>query len=408
MTTASIILASAVSTGSAFEPVEFSGFDLLKFYFYLVENFFEGYSWQMAMSYNLTLLSVLTLLVLFVLFWYRVWKHRRRTIRKEKLSVQYADKFRMILGSADELTRLDVLNMLGKTDEEVRSSNPYYYAQMLEKVRMEMYEIVYLPNMQTLAETLGVTEHFERSLLMRRDVFRTLQMMLMLQLTITEGRLANYVNHSNPEIRMMARLNYITCSSNEPYRYLLEDLNQEQSLYRPMILNYVFGWMMFKNRHMPNFLILSEQVENEDSAAYMVRMVAFWGNENEKESVKELFLAKRMKVRSAAINVVAILQDSSAENLLVDSYFHQPESIRREILKALLAIGSGKQTEFFKRAYELSSTRQTREVALHCLYNYGNEGRRLFEIMRHEADDDTRRLIDQVDSFALLQTLQSL
>lgn len=408
MTTASIILTSMASAGSAFEPVEFSGFDLLKYYWFLIEGFFEGYSWQMATSYNLTLFSVITLLVLFVLFWYRVWKHHARTARQKKLNTQYLDKFRTILGSADELSRLDVLNILEKSDAEVRNNNPYYYAQMLEQVRMEMYEIVYLPNMQTLAETLGVAEHFERSLLMRKDVFRTLQMMLMLQLTITEGRLANYVNHSNPEIRMMARMNYITCSSNEPYRYLLEDLNQEQSLYRPMILNYVFGWMMFQNRHMPNFLILADQVENEDSAAYMVREVAFWGNDNEKKDVKELFLAKRMKVRSAAIEVVAMLQDRSAEDVLVDSYFHQPEPIRREILKALLAISSGKQTEFFKQAYELSSTRETREVALQCLYNYGNEGRRLFEIMRHEADEDMRRLIDQVDSFALLQTLQSL
>lgn len=398
----------AYTSDSVFEPVEFEGLGIIKYYVLLIQNIFSEYSWQLVTSYNLTLGSIVMLVVLFVLFWYKVWHKKRRDNKEKELRAYYADRFRTVLGSAEEMDRLQILEVLGNTDAEIRRNNPYYYAKLLEQARMEMYEIVYLPNMQMLAETLGVCSHFENMLLMRKDVFRTLQMMLMLQLTINEGRLANYVNHSNPEIRMMARLNYITCSTNEPYRYLLEDLNTTQSLYRPMILNYIFGWMKSQNKHMPNFLNLSERVHDEVSAAYLVHEVAYWGNDNEKADIKNYFLADRLKVRYAAIEVAATLRDADSEEMLVESYFHQPERVRQEILKALLSIGSGKQTEFFRQAYDISSSRETREVALHCLYNYGNEGRRLFEIMRHEADEDTRTLIDQVDSSILLETLQSL
>lgn len=207
---------------------------------------------------------------------------------------------------------------------------------------------------------------------------------------------------------MMARLNYITCSRNIPYRYLITELNEEQSLYRPMILNYVFGWMMFQERLMPNFLNLADRVTNEDSAAFLVREVAYWGKENEKEEVKNYFLDERLKVRSAAIEVVAMLGDVNAEEKLVESYFMQPEHIRQEVLRALLSLNSGRQTEFFKKAYEISSSRETHVVALQCLYQYGNSGRRLFEIMRSQADEETRKLIDQVDSAVLLEQLQVL
>lgn len=395
-------------TQSDFGSVEYSGLELIKYYLNLLENNFSGYPWQIVTSYTIAMTCIIMLVVLFMLFLFRVWRHQRRKKKEKEIYEYYSDKFHLILGSAETLTHEEILEMLGQTEDDIRKNDTYYYANILEEARMAMYEIVCLPNMQTLATSLGVVDRFTFQLLKHKDVFRTLQMLLMLQITVNEGLLANFVNHTNREIRMMARLNHITCSRNIPYRYLITELNEEQSLYRPMILNYVFGWMMFQERLMPNFLNLADRVTNEDSAAFLVREVAYWGKENEKEEVKNYFLDERLKVRSAAIEVVAMLGDVNAEEKLVESYFMQPEHIRQEVLRALLSLNSGRQTEFFKKAYEISSSRETHVVALQCLYQYGNSGRRLFEIMRSQADEETRKLIDQVDSAVLLEQLQVL
>ena len=395
-------------TQSDFGSVEYSGLELIKYYLNLLENNFSGYPWQIVTSYTIAMTCIIMLVVLFMLFLFRVWRHQRRKKKEKEIYEYYSDKFHLILGSAETLTHEEILEMLGQTEDDIRKNDTYYYANILEEARMALYEIVCLPNMQTLATSLGVVDRFTFQLLKHKDVFRTLQMLLMLQITVNEGLLANFVNHTNREIRMMARLNYITCSRNIPYRYLITELNEEQSLYRPMILNYVFGWMMFQERLMPNFLNLADRVTNEDSAAFLVREVAYWGKENEKEEVNNYFLDERLKVRSAAIEVVAMLGDVNAEEKLVESYFMQPEHIRQEVLRALLSLNSGRQTEFFKKAYEISSSRETHVVALQCLYQYGNSGRRLFEIMRSQADEETRKLIDQVDSAVLLEQLQVL
>lgn len=399
----------ALYTGTVFGgPVELDRWELFKFYIHMIDDFYADYPWQVVASYNISIGCMIALVVLFVMFLCKVQIQQHRKKKEAKLYAYYSDKLHNILGSAEELSHEQMLDILGKTDEEIRENDSYYYANMLEEVRMDMYEIVCLPNMQTLASVLGVCERFEMQLQKHTDVFRTLQMLLMLQITVSEGLLANFVNHGDREIRMMARLNYITCSRNSPYRYLIIELEEGQSLYRPMILSYVFGWMMFQERLMPNFLNIADRLKNEDSAAFMVHEVAYWGKENEKLEVKNYFLDNRLKVRSAAIGVVASLGDTTAEEKLVNSYFQQPEHIRQEVLKALLALNSGEQTEFFKKAYELSSSRETRLVALMCLYQYGNSGRRLFEIMRSEADEETRTLIDQVDSAVLLEQLQVL
>lgn len=401
-------LTSFFAAAEIYEPIEFAGWEVVRYYYYLFQNFFSGYSWQVVTAYNITVLSSVTLVLMFCLFWLKVWKQKRIKKKAMKIREEYQDKVRYILGSADVYHESQILEILEKSEEEVRKNDPRLYAQMLEKARMDMYEIVYLPNMQVLSAVLGVTEYFEQQLLLRKNIFYSLQILLLLQIKVSEGRLANYVNHKNKEIRMMARLCYICCSSNEPYRYLREDLNEEQAIFRPMLLNYIFGWMKSQDKHMPNFLNLAERTKNETSAAYLVREVAYWGSDHEKEELKMLFLNERLQVRQAAIEVVAALHDVSAEDKLKESYFFQPEHIRREILRALLSMQTGKQLDFFLEAYEASTSRETREVALSCIYKYGNEGRRQFEIMRSTADEETRRLIDQVDSIDMLAQLQTL
>ena len=391
-----------------FEPVEFSGWEVIRYYIYLIQNFFSGYSWQIVTSYHITLYSCIMLAGLFILFWIKVTKASRRKAKAQKIFEEYEPYMLQILGAWEEMDGQQMLALMGKTEKDISKIHPLYFAQMLEKKRMDLYEIVFLPNMQRLANTLGVTEYLEKQLLQRKNVFNSLQLLLFLQLTVVEGRLANYVNHTNDEIRMMARLCYISCSADDPYRFLKADLDIKQSLFRPMLLNYVFGWMKSQNRNMPAFLTLASALENEDSAAYLVKEVAYWGTEQEKEDVKDFLLSDKMPVREAAIEVISMLCDRDAEDALVKSYYRQPEDLRRKTLEALLALNSGKQLEFFKQAYENASTRQTRETALNCIYLYGNEGRREFEIIRSTADADTRRMIDQIDANSILTQMRGL
>lgn len=396
------------TSGSAFEEVEFSGWEVIRYYFFLFQNKFVGYSWQIITAYHISMGCILVLIALFIMFFIRLSKRKRNKRKAEKITNKYLDSVRTILGS-DTMSFAEMKEILGVTDEEIRKNKPQFYIVLLEKARMEMYEIVYLPNMQNLAVLLGVRDLFENNLLLNKDVFRTLQVMAMLQIVVSEGRLANYVNHNNKKIRMMARICFITCSStNEPYRFLIEDLNQPQALYLPMLLHYVFGWMKSKELPMPNFLVTSDRVKNEEMAAYLIEEVTYWGSDIEKNSIPEHFLSDRMICRSAAINVATALCDPAMEEKLIETYDKQPEQIRRQIMSAVLSMKSGKQLDFFINVYNNTSSRQTRETALYCIYNYNSEGRRLFEMFRNEADEESRTLFEQIDSAMLLGQLQQL
>ncbi|MCF0203100.1 MAG: hypothetical protein HUK08_07030, partial [Bacteroidaceae bacterium] len=186
-----------------------------------------------------------------------------------------------------------------------------------------------------------------------------------------------------------------------------DDLEERQSLMRPMILHYIFGWMKEKMKRMPNFLLMSDRIKNEDMSAFLIREVAYWGGQDEKEGIRELFLSPKIPCRSAAINVVAMINDKNAEEEMIKTYDYQPENIRRDILNAVLAIRSGKQLEFLTNCFRTSAARLTRELALSCIYNYGNEGRRRFEDIRATASPSDKILIDQIDTSNVLTMIRS-
>lgn len=177
-----------------------------------------------------------------------------------------------------------------------------------------------------------------------------------------------------------------------------------------MMLHRLFGWLKANDRQMPQFLIIAEKLQNEESVAFLIEEVAYWGSEKEKSMLHQLFLSPNYKYRAASLHAMAILRDSTQEQAAVDSYEQQPESIRHEVLKAVFAVNSGNNVDFFVRAYRMSSSKLTKEIALSCLYSYSNGGRRAFELLRGEVLDNEqeRVLMDQIDAVGILNQMRML
>ncbi len=394
------LLAIGLESGSA-NSVVFSGTDFLKYYWSYFQTLTEGYTWQIKAAFSILVLACLMLLVLFILFGVKIHRRRVNIRNQERVNKNYYTVVRSILEKG-EMSIDEMEAFIGEDEETLRKNDPKYYVTLMANIRTEMCDIPYLPNILPLAELLGVRDYLEMNLQRGNNVFTILQEMLFLQLNISEGRLANCVNDRNPDIRMLARLNYIMCSESNPYKYLHEDLNERQSLLRPMILHHIFGWMKARNRRMPNFLVLANSVENPDTAAFLIQEVAYWGNPAEQSQISEYLLSPKNGCRSAAIKAIALLKNVDAEQKLVETFDYQPENVRIDIMNALLAINSGKQVAFFENVYKTSASHTMIELALTCLYGYGEVGRSKFEEIRRNSSDEEKVLLDQIETSSRL------
>lgn len=387
---------------------------------------FAAFSWQVKFSVFMALFC--TAVIVYMSFKLCHDIRKRHKIRRLELDTysRYSEAFRQVITCKNKLEEKDIVAICGMEAEEIfQSISPdpkiavRVLASVIMQVRLELirryenddeegaeavdHEILYLPNITILCDMFRVREMYENNLEKRRDVLKTLQDMLTLTLPLTEGYLAIYTGHGNKDIKYMSRMCYVFCTQAEPYKYMAEDLKGNQPLWYPMMLHRLLGWLKQTNHPMPKFHLLASETNNPESAAFLIKEISFWGSQEDKQRVKEFLSSPHYRCVEAALQVIGTRGNVEAETAIQETYSTQPEFIRRKCLKALSRINSGRSTEFFVRAFEESSSLETRTYALECLLTYGEVGmRRFIELSRkYESDESLSNLIYGVQSIEL-------
>ncbi len=393
------------------QSVDFYGVEVIEYYLKRFLLYFADYTINIRLLYSLIILCCLAMIVVFVLFVHRIRHNRRHQREFDSASRNLRDGFYEILTSDTKPTYETLEKACNVEYDVIMSYRPQILSHLISEICMDLSrELGYIPNAEALCELTGVKQMYETNLTTKTNVLLTLQNLANMHIAVSEGLLAIYINHHDDNVRHMARICYVLASDTDPYRYFVEDLNEPQALWRIMMLHRLFSWLLANEKQMPQFLVLSENIDNEDSVAFLITEVAYWGSDKEKASLHTLFLAPNYRYRKAALHAVAILRDKNQEQAAVESFEKQPDSVRQEVLRAVAAINSGRYTDFFVHAYRTSPSKQTREVALTCLYTYGNDGRRTFEMLRSEVMESVtdRKLLDQIDAVEILNQMRTL
>lgn len=393
------------------QSVDFYGIEVIEYYLKRFLLYYGDYSINIRLLYGLILVCIIAMMVVFVLFALRIRHNRRHQREFESASNNLREGFYEILTS-DIPPTVETLEKACNVEYDViMSYRPQILSHLISEICMDLSrELGHIPNSEPLCELTGVKQMYEENLTSATNVLLTLQNIANMHVIVKESLLAVYINHHDNNVKQMARICYALSSTSDPYRYFKEDLNTPQGVWRIMMLHRLFSWLWANDRQMPQFLVLSEEIDNEDSVAFLIEEVAYWGTDKEKASLHTLFLAQNYRYRKAALRAVAILRDKNQEQAAVDSFDKQPDALRQDVLNVVAAINSGNHTDFFVHAYRTSLSKKTREVALTCLYSYGTDGRRTFEMLRGEVMESAtdRALLDQIDSMDILNQMRTL
>lgn len=390
-----------------------NGYDILQYYWKYFWTIADEYSWQIRTCYTIIVLSIACLIALFILFFVRVRLRNRTEQKIKKIKERFEQRFRDILTNPEVLSYEDIENLCECSHEEFKRYDTACVQRVAIAVREELQEVIYLPNMETLCQVTGIRDRIEFNLIHHREEFDSLQSVTIFQLPIGEGVLANFVNHRDLDLRNLARISYMLSTEVEPYRYLLDFArdtanNDGWAPWYPMALHQIFGWIMSNERPMPNFITLVEQADAEEVAAFFLLEMSYWATFEEQQYISNYFTSESYKIRSAAFQAVAMLCDESQEEAMIKSYPLQPEPLRREIINAIYSIKSGNQISFFEDVCNTSPSKETRELAISCLYDYSTEARLVFERLRYENNEHNRGLFDQIESSQLLNQIRRL
>ncbi len=392
-----LLLQVATGGGSEAPNAYFYGWEVLSYVRYLVDAYLRQYSWQVQTSLTLIVVSTLMIIILGIVFAQQSMARNRRDQLYERCRARFEQPFREVLAGTEKWPHEEIEYVCKVDTSALQTFDPATFARLIAQLRLEHSDRVFMPNMQRLCHMTGVQAYLEHNMVKGHHVEETLQTLITLPIRISEGALAAYTGSRNKRIRELARSYFGFCSKTEPFHYVTQDANENFQLWYPTTLHRLVGWHHAKGHPVPQFLTLAHQSTNSSHKALFISEIPYWGTDQEKREVREFLTYPDPKCRSAAIQALAIIGDPDSEDELVANYSSQFPEAKRETLLAVAKINTGRQTEFFKQAYLLSSSQNTRAVALSCLYNYGPEGKKAFHELAHVGLDDTR-FFEQIES----------
>ena len=211
-----------------------------------------------------------------------------------------------------------------------------------------------------------------------------MQAVRLTNMQLPDSIVASLVNDKDIRLRKATRLYYMCTNKEEPYMFLEESSIQNTafSIWDKMELHEIFRKIREGGRPVPLFVPLLQKTEATSKVVFFMHEIAYWGTDQEVKYLFSYFDSPNFLCRNAAFACMGIRRFDEAEEVMLGLFYKQTEILRRSILNALLAIGSGIRVHFFADVYENSVSNYTKRTALRCLWLYNDEGRNIFLRLR--------------------------
>ena len=377
--------------------------DYMKHYLYSITGFYQELPWAVRTANIIIQLSSLALIVLlYILFWD---VRNRKTLQRKYSDLKdlYFDKLKSICTANTEYNDESIKSDLGIDD----NSNFTYSQRLLLidlflELRMQIEITEYsISNIQKSVKAFNLQTFMEERLATGKDSekLKIIQAIRLLHMDVTDSYVTRIINHRDNNLQKAARLYYVLSNDEDPFRYMEGKSSGNAFLDWDMLETHqIFEDCRKINKKLPSFIPAMNQVNNNDIVEFFIKETAYWGSEKEMDYIIEFLDSDMESIRRAALESINLRKISKAEGKIKDIYYEQPEDLKRVILYTLLIIAPASSAEFFREAFENTSSQLTKRMALQCLLKSGEAGIKLFNQLKEKSIAKDNILFQHVEN----------
>lgn len=387
-----------------FGEVEFAGWEVLRYYAYLYLTNFADYPWVVTVSYLIVLLAIVIILLFVISFLVRNAFTLRRQYYFRRLRSKYYNVLKEILTDSEIHPEQYIAERLNLAAEKGKRKHLSRWKSMqwlyfLEQLKCDNEQALSVKNMANTVDALRLIDYVEGRLRFgRRDRrLRVLRMVEYLDIPVQGSILVRMLNDRDERLRKAVRMSYMRTNTDAPFRFLCDKNGGAFTEWDAAELHQLFAERKARQLPLPSLLPLTRQTADHGLVTFLIREIAYWGDEHDMEGVEEYFDSPISAYRQAAFESVGLRRWNRAEAALKAHYDKQDEPLRRTILESLLAMRSGRALSFFRESYASTVSVLTKETALRCILLYGVNGQAAFLQMKARADKADQSLFDHVE-----------
>lgn len=155
------------------------------------------------------------------------------------------------------------------------------------------------------------------------------------------------------------------------------DLNKELSEWDFLLIKNFYS--NYDNKDLPYFASWVESTYQHSQKICFLKLIGAFKQLSSAYILEEQLNSSNEDLRRTTYETIGKLKYKNIEDKLFLNFPNETEQCRKEILKSIFFISSGKATNFLKKAYHSSISEHEKKLILEILYKYNEEGKSFFE-----------------------------
>ena len=367
-------------------------------------NMFKGYPLEVQVAVLVTELSVILITVMLVALLIKVWQNRIKRRLLRRIEARYV-KGMDYLFSGEALKRMSKEEIaeafdidskdIGKPLLKNRREKAAFLAAFYIKFVKLRNDLTNKDNIRTALYIFGIPEYLEREASLGTTEQKVFAMNIVrtLKLPISPWVINKQLNSKYLRVQRVSMYANIALSSDSDLDYFETDFFDKHCCIKDEIeLAYSLQRRRKAGLKLPNLARWANMQKSEQAQCLFVRLMRRFDQQEYCEQLRPLFSQTRKKKLIEEISRTwGYLHYVDGEELLIETLLTQPDDTKVAIMHALTRFATGKGIGALLEGYHNTTNPHVRFEALRCLYNYGEEGRKLFRELEQEATEADKR-----------------
>jgi hypothetical protein len=278
-----------------------------------------------------------------------------------------------------------------KSDQEKKMFSDVFYMDYIT----EKSESSLLENIHNMLRLFGISDYLEKQVSVgkMKSIADSLHKMRAFKLPVSPWVVNKLLNSRNLHVQRLAMYTTIMSSSDSSLEYFETDFFDKHCCIRDEIeLAYSLQRRRREGLKLPNLARWANIQMNEKTQCMFVRLMRRFNEVEYCGELRELFKdSKKKKLIEEISRTWGYLHYVECEDLLIDSLMTMPDDIKVAMMHAMTRLGTGRSMDAMLEGFRTTTNPHVRYEAIRCIYNYGKEGREMFNKLEKEASDADKK-----------------
>ncbi|MCH4155027.1 MAG: HEAT repeat domain-containing protein [Muribaculaceae bacterium] len=377
------------------------GIGYLSYYYLYLYDIFIGFSLIIRICVLVILASTaMGLYLLFQTIYLYLRKHKDLKIYN-KFKADYRDTINRLGNLSSIYTPEEIAEMMNYDRRKPFSDRERrLFIQLLVEMKVEIGEGLNRTNFHNIIVAFDLPHFFERELQYAKVKYRVrlLTWLRFLEESVPGAVIIPLLYHKNGMLRKAAQAAFMWNSKSDPFRFFdNEDFDKRYRPWDKIDIHSIFDNRQCLGLNIPDLAHWLKSPQNNTVKPMFASEIRYLGKNDECQYMVEPFrTTENQELKSEIAHTFGSLRYRESEKLMIDSYRTQPESVKKSIIESVAEMNTGKSLQFLYDSYNEASDFDVRFAAAKGMYNYGQNGRQMFEQLERLASPADSRIFQHI------------